>query len=89
MRVVQTRVEVKFFRISHPFSVKKVFLEFSQYSQENTSARAWNRCFPVNFVKFLRTPFLTEHLWWLLLIFVLHLPLSHYQKLKVYLNNAK
>ena len=29
--------------------------------------RAWHRCFPVNFVKFLRTPFLTEHLWWLLL----------------------
>ena len=26
-----------------------------------------HRCFPVNFVKFLRTPFLTEHLWWLLL----------------------
>ena len=24
-------------------------------------------CFPVNFVKFLRTPFFTEHLWWLLL----------------------
>ena len=24
------------------------------------------RCFPVNFAKFLRTPFLTEHLWWLL-----------------------
>ena len=23
--------------------------------------------FPVNFAKFLRTPFLTEHLWWLLL----------------------
>ena len=29
--------------------------------------RLWHRCFPVNFVKFLRTPFLTEHLWWLLL----------------------
>ena len=29
--------------------------------------RLWSRCFPVNFVKFLRTPFLTEHLWWLLL----------------------
>ena len=28
----------------------------------------WHRCFPVNFVKFLRTPFLTEHLWCLLLI---------------------
>ena len=27
----------------------------------------WYRCFPVNFVKFLRTPFFTEHLWWLLL----------------------
>ena len=22
----------------------------------------WHRCFPVNFAKFLRTPFLTEHL---------------------------
>ena len=29
--------------------------------------RLWHRCFPVNFVKFLRTPFFTEHLWWLLL----------------------
>ena len=29
--------------------------------------RLWYRCFPVNFVKFLRTPFLLEHLWWLLL----------------------
>ena len=29
--------------------------------------RLWHRCFPVNFVKFLRTPFVTEHLWWLLL----------------------
>ena len=25
------------------------------------------QCFPVNFAKFLRTPFLTEHLWCLLL----------------------
>ena len=30
--------------------------------------RLWHRCFPVNFVKFLRTPFLTEHLRWLLLL---------------------
>ena len=29
--------------------------------------RAWHRCFPVNFVKFLRTPFFKEHLQWLLL----------------------
>ena len=50
-------------------SIKKYFLEIPQNSQENTCARvsfliiAWDRCFPVNFVKFLRTPFLTEHLW--------------------------
>ena len=29
--------------------------------------RLWHRCFPMNFAKFLRTPFLTEHLRWLLL----------------------
>ena len=60
-------------------SVKKVFFEISQISQENTYARVsfliklqasehqacnvvkirlWHRWFPVNFVKFLRTPFL-------------------------------
>ena len=27
--------------------------------------RLWHRCFSVNFAKFLRTPFLTEHLRWL------------------------
>ena len=30
--------------------------------------RLWRRCFPENFTIFLRTPFLTELLWWLLLI---------------------
>ena len=47
-------------------SVEKVFLEISQNSQENTCARvtfsiklqASHRCFPVNFAKFLRAPFL-------------------------------
>ena len=29
--------------------------------------RPWHRCFPVNFVKFLRTPCIREHTWWLLL----------------------
>ena len=37
------------------FSVKKVFLEISQNSQKETLAQ----------VKFLRTPFFIEHLWWL------------------------
>ena len=31
--------------------------------------RLWHRCFLANFAKFLRAPFLTEHLWWLLLMF--------------------
>ena len=54
-------------------SVKKVFLEISQNSQENTCARVfikkrlWQRCFPLNFVKFLRILFFIEQLWWLLL----------------------
>ena len=30
--------------------------------------RLWNRCFPVNFAKILRTLFLIEQLQWLLLI---------------------
>ena len=58
------------------YSVKKAFLEISQNSQENTWARVsvlkkrfWERCFPVNFSKFLRKPFLTEHHRWLLLAF--------------------
>ena len=31
--------------------------------------RLWHRCFLVNFAKFLRTPFFTEHSHWLLLRF--------------------
>ena len=42
---------------------KKEFLEISQNSQENRHAvslkkRLWLRCFPVNFGKYLRAPFL-------------------------------
>ena len=68
-------------------SVKKVFIEISQNSRENTCSRVsfliklpawgpatlllkkrlWHKCFPLNFAKFLRTPFLTEHLRRLLL----------------------
>ena len=57
--------------------IKKVFLEISQNAHENTCARVsflikllWHRCFPVSFAKFLRTPFLTEHLRWLLLLVI-------------------
>ena len=33
--------------------------------------RLGHMCFPVNFAKFLRTHFLTEHIWWLILSFVI------------------
>ena len=69
-------------------SVKKVFLEISQNSQENTCGpkpatllkkKLWHRCFPVNFAKFLRTPFLTEYLRWLLLyVHITLFPFSHH-----------
>ena len=32
--------------------------------------RIWHRCFPVNFAKYLRTAFPTEHIWWLLVVFL-------------------
>ena len=41
--------------------------------------RLWHRCFPVNFAKFLKTLFFTEHLWWLLLN---HLAISSSNNLK-------
>ena len=55
-------------------SAKNVFSEILQHSQENTCVRVSflitlqaSRRFPANFAKFSRTPFLPEHLWWLLL----------------------
>ena len=54
--------------VAQRHSIKKVFLEISQNSQENTCARIFfnkvekkrlqHRCFLANFTKFLRTPFL-------------------------------
>ena len=53
-------------RISHwRCSIKRVFLKISENSQESNwgpqlylKRRLWHRCFPVNFTRFLRTPFL-------------------------------
>ena len=74
--------------VAQTCSVKKEFLEISQNSQENTCARVspatllkkrlWHRCFPVNFVKFIRASFFTEHLWWLLLQFWENLRINNY-----------
>ena len=71
-------------------SLKKVFSEISQHSHlcqglffnkveglrpaALLKKKLWHRCFPVNFAKFLRTPFLTEHLRWLLLSYVKEYP---------------
>ena len=51
-------------------SVKKAFLEISQNSRENACARvSFKKKKNVNFAKFLRISFFTEHLRWLLLSF--------------------
>ena len=65
-------------RSSHRrYSVKKgVLRNLAKFTGKHLSPaallkkRLWHRCFPVNFVKFLRTPFFTEHLWWLLLYII-------------------
>ena len=58
------------------FSAKKVLLNiFWKFTRKQLclwpttflKRRLWHRCFPVNFPKTLRTPFLIEDLWWLLL----------------------
>ena len=46
-------------------SIKKVFLEIRPATL--LKKRLWHKCFPVNFAKFLRTPFFIEQPWWLLL----------------------
>ena len=49
--------------------------------------RLWYRCFPVNFVELLRTPFLTEDLCWLLLSeanYLLLYKLIYARLLKIY-----
>ena len=44
--------------------ITKVGVQGRQFYLKRTLAQV----FPVNFAKFGRTPFLTEHLWWLLLV---------------------
>ena len=72
-------------------SVKKVFLEISENSQENTCTRVsfliklrpatcfkkrlWHRCFLVNFVKFLRTPLVATSV--MCTLFLLNVVLIH------------
>ena len=48
-------------------------LRQSLFFNKVAGLRPWHRCFPVNFVKFLRISFLTEHLRWLLLFSYKHI----------------
>ena len=43
----------------------EVFFEKGLRPATLLKKKLWYRCFSVNFVKFLRTPFLPENLWWL------------------------
>ena len=59
----------------HRFSHLCQSLFFNKVAVPETffKKRLWNRCFPVNFAKFLKTPFLQNTSGWLLLVFVLFL----------------
>ena len=59
-------------RSSRPevFCINGVLRNFAKFTGKPATLlkkRLWHRCFPVNFVKFLRTTFFMEHLSWLLL----------------------
>ena len=59
---------------SEVFYKKGVLGNFMKFAGKHMCQSLRNRCFPVNFINFLRTSFLTEHLRWLLL---------HYANLKL------
>ena len=64
--VIHTYRQQRSEAVARSCSLKKVFLKIPQNSQESglffnsnfIKKEIWHRCFPVNFVKFLRTPFL-------------------------------
>ena len=70
-RVIHQKPEA----VAHKCSVKRLLLEISKnftlveklQASSLLRKRLWHSCFPMNFAKFLRTPFLTEYLRWLLL----------------------
>ena len=52
------------------FCNKGALRNFAKFTGKHLCQSLWRRCFLVNFAKFLRTPFIVEHLWWLLLYVV-------------------
>ena len=57
----------KLIRINYSFHKRQSLKDRSSHRRCSVKKKLWHRCFPVNFGKFLRTPFVTEHLRWLLL----------------------
>ena len=47
------------------FCKKGVLGNLTKFTGKHLWKRLCHRCFPVNFVRFLRTPFFREHLRWL------------------------
>ena len=63
-------------------SVKKVFLEILLFRLRPATLlkkRLWHRCLPVNFTRFLWTPFFTKHHRWLLLHLLRITPIIWYR----------
>ena len=69
-----TRTDMPSFKSSRPEVIcqKGVLGNFAKSTEPATllKKRLWHRYFPVNFAKFLRAAFLTEHLRWLLLKYI-------------------
>ena len=71
--LVKMRFQIKFLRSSRPevFYKKGVLRNFAKVTGKNLcqslfiKKRLWDSCFPVNFAKFLRAPFIIKHLWWM------------------------
>ena len=63
------RCKKVFRKSSHENTCAGAFLKQSYRPQATLLNKGlWHRCFPVNYVKLLRTPFFIEQLWWLLLL---------------------
>ena len=49
---------------------REIYLIYRSSRSKVFCKMCFSQVFPVNFAKFLRTPFIMEHLWWLLLYLV-------------------
>ena len=72
LKISQNSQESNFPRVSFLIKLQASGLRLTTLLKR----RLWNRCFPVNFAKFVRTPIFTEHLRWLLLYVLPHYPSS-------------